>query len=442
MLKATSRLTDFMAAEQQGRNIVIIGGGIIGSTTAYFLSHHPKFNPQEDTITLLEATKIAGGASGKAGGLLGLWAYPSCIVPLSYKLHQDLAEKHNGAERWGYRAIHCGQIDATGVLAETAGNSKRQEHSDGQKSEEDDSVGLQKQTQSASGLLRAAGVPKDLDWIAAHALKSYEEVGTPLTTAQVHPYYFTTSMTDLAQEKGVKVIYGSATNIEQDNGAVCAVTYNPRDCTETNSSSSSSTSNNTKDTPHTLPATTVILTAGPWTRTLYPLAPISAQRAHSITIQPSRPLSAHALFTSLHLPATPSSPPHTATPEIYARPNNEVYACGDADTLVPLPRSSDLVHCDEARCRQIFEQVAAVSRELREGAVTAMQACYLPSVEGSGGGPLVGATSVGGLLVGAGHTCWGIQNGPATGKLLAELVWEGEVKSARIGSLDPRKFGL
>jgi glycine/D-amino acid oxidase-like deaminating enzyme len=53
--------------------LISAGGGIIGSTTAYFLSHHEKFNKETDTITLLEATKIAGGASGKAGGLLALW---------------------------------------------------------------------------------------------------------------------------------------------------------------------------------------------------------------------------------------------------------------------------------------------------------------------------------------------------------------------------------
>lgn len=71
-------------------SLICLGGGIIGSTTAYFLSHHEKFDRERDSITLLEATKIAGGASGKAGGLLGLWAYPSCIVPLSYKLHKEV----------------------------------------------------------------------------------------------------------------------------------------------------------------------------------------------------------------------------------------------------------------------------------------------------------------------------------------------------------------
>jgi glycine/D-amino acid oxidase-like deaminating enzyme len=119
-----------------------------------------------------------------------------------------------------------------------------------------------------------------------------------------------------------------------------------------------------------------------------------------------------------------------------------VYACGEGDHLIPLPTSTDLVQCDESRCQEIVEQVSSVSEELRDGEVTARQACYLPNVEGRGGGPLVGETSVKGLLMGAGHTCWGIQNGPATGKVLSELVWDGNVKSAQIGSLDPKRWGL
>tara|TARA_R110002003_G_scaffold214_21_gene16151 strand:- start:18591 stop:19733 length:1143 start_codon:yes stop_codon:yes gene_type:complete len=380
------------------------------------LSHHEKFDKERDTITLLEATKIAGGASGKAGGLLALWAYPACIVPLSYKLHQELAEKHGGAERWGYRAVHCGQIDMKGVLAK----KKDSNAVDG------DSISLQKRTQKAIGLLRAAGVPKDLDWVAAEGIKSYEEMGTPLTTAQVHPYQFTTSMAELAQERGVKIIYGSATSINQSNGAVQSVTYTSKDTHE----------------HHTLDATTVILTAGPWTKTIWKPAPISALRAHSVTIRPSKPVSAYALFTSIDLARTSARRAETVTPEIYARPNNEVYACGEGDHLIPLPTSSDLVQCDERRCQDIVDQVGSISAELRDGEVTARQACYLPNVEGRGGGPLVGETSVRGLLMGAGHTCWGIQNAPATGKVLSEMVYDGGARSAMVGSLDPRKFGL
>jgi glycine/D-amino acid oxidase-like deaminating enzyme len=393
-----------------------LGGGIIGSTTAYFLSHHPGFNRERDSITLLEATKIAGGASGKAGGLLALWAYPSCIVPLSYALHQELAEKHGGVDRWGYRAVHCGQIDMYGILHKNKAPSSMDNN-------KLDSVSLQKRSEKALGLLRAAGVPKELDWVAAEGLKAYDEMGTPSTTAQVHPYQFTISMASLAEEQGVSIVYGSATSINQEAEAVRSVTYKPRDGTE--------------DT--TLDADTVILTAGPWTKTVWPAAPISALRAHSVTIRPSRPVSAYCLFTCIDLPQGNTRRPKTVTPEIYARPNNEVYACGEGDTLIPLPVSSDLVEVDESRCQDIVDEVTSISEELRDGEVTAKQACYLPNVS-RGGGPLIGKTKVEGLLMGAGHTCWGIQNAPGTAKCLSELVWDGKIKSANLSSLDPNKY--
>lgn len=287
----------------------------------------------------------------------------------------------------------------------------------------ENSVSLEKRSKKAIGLLRAAGVPPDLDWLAAEGIQSYEAMGTPSTTAQVHPYQFTTSMATLASERGAKILFGSATSINQTANAVTGVTYTPKDGgPET-----------------TLPATNVILTAGPWTRTIYPRAPISATRAHSVTIRPSRPVSAYALFTSIELPRSPGSKrSESATPEIYARPNQEVYACGDGDQLIPLPTASDLVQVDDRRCQDIIDQVSTVSQELRDGEVTARQACYLPNVS-RGQGPLIGETGVEGLLIGAGHTCWGIQNAPGTGKCLAEFVWEGEAKSADLGSLDPRR---
>lgn len=292
-----------------------------------------------------------------------------------------------------------------------------------QKKKDGESVSLQKRTGKAIGLLRAAGVPADLDWVAVEGIKSYDEMGDPATTAQVHPYQFTTSMASLAEEKGVRIVYGSATRIEQRDGAVSSVVYEEK---------GSGAQKN-------IEADTVIITAGPWTRTIWPSAPISALRAHSVTIRPTRPVSAYALFTAIDLPKGGGRKSMTVTPEIYARPNNEVYACGEGDHLIPLPTATDLVQVDESRCQDIVDQVSSISDELRDGEVTARQACYLPNVD-SGGGPLIGETSVRGLLMGTGHTCWGIQNGPGTGKCLSELAWEGKIKSANLSSLDPRKY--
>lgn len=429
------------------------GGGIIGTTSAYYLAQHPSFDPSNgDTITLLEATRIAGGASGKAGGLLARWAYPACIVPLSFELHRELAEKHDGAKRWGYRGLWCGELEAKGRPNVTNGSkggigvkgdgSGRQGglHGvvdiDGSDEENGDrkgaNVSLQKRSKEVISRLRAAGVPDDLDWIDSDSTISYDAMGNPDTTAQVHPYQFTTSIAQLAKEKGVSIRLGSATSIDRDSssGAVESVSIVEKETSST----------------ETLPASDVVVAAGPWTPTVLPSAPISALRAHSVTIKPSRPVSAFALFTEIRMPSALSSKSKkvsadkfTATPEIYARPNDEVYACGEGDTLVPLPESTDAVELDEGRCDSIIKNVGSISDELLNGEVVVRQACYLPNVA-TGGGPLIGQTNVPGLFVASGHTCWGIQNGPATGKLISEFVWDGDAKSANVKSLDPRKF--
>ena len=40
----------------------------------------------------------------------------------------------------------------------------------------------------------------------------------------------------------------------------------------------------------------------------------------------------------------------------------------------------------------------------------------------------------------AGHSCWGILNGPATGLVMAELIAEGKASSVDIRRLDPQRL--
>lgn len=364
-------------------------------------------------MTLLEATDIAGGASGKAGGLLAEWAYPSNIVGLSYALHRELANEHNGASRWGYRETDCGQLVVRGrKLAD-----KSEPKAEGQS--------LQKRSAAALSKLKSAKIPKDLDWIEPELMRAYESMSGPGETAQVHPYLFTTSMAKLAEEKGVNIIMGAVTNISRPDGTVESVTYKEKASGES----------------HTIPATDVVVAAGPWTQAVLPEAPILATRAHSVVIRPTKPVSAYALFTNIEIPANfnPSkeSRATVAAPEIYPRPDDTVYACGDGDKEVPLPPTSAEVEVDQAKCQEVIDYVGSISDQLRDGKVEARQACYLPSCPI--GGPLIGLTSTKGLYLAAGHTCWGIQNGPGTGKLISEFVFDGKAKSAKIGSLDPRE---
>ena len=443
-----------MSDSEQKKSIVIVGGGIIGCTTAYFLTRHPKYNPDLHSIHLLEATNIASGASGKAGGLLALWAYPQAIVPLSFELHAELAKEHGGEQRWGYRGVGVGQIELKGrpitnqmkVIAQNGvldgktsdangktegkGEDIRGIHrpdvaSDG--NVDPSRVSLQKRSKESYASLRKMGMPDDLDWVAEESVLAYESMGSPKDTAQVHPYQFTTSMAKLAEEKGAKIIIGSVNKVETSKGS----SGNTVHYTEKSTNESKS-----------LAASDIIITAGPWTRTVWPGSPIGALRAHSVTIRPSQPVSPYCLFTSISLPKDfkegAKSRASNVTPEIYARPDNELYACGEGDHLVPLPKSTAEVVVDNGRCQDIVDYCASFSDEMRDGQVLVRQACYLPQVE-TGGGPLVGLTGTKGVYMAAGHTCWGIQNGPGTGKVMSEFVFDGVAKSANVNGLDPRR---
>ncbi|KAK5097356.1 hypothetical protein LTR70_002598 [Exophiala xenobiotica] len=436
-----------MAPSSEQKNIVIVGAGIIGSTTAYFLTRHPSYDPSKHKITLLEATSVASAASGKAGGLLALWAYPKSIVPLSFRLHQELAEEHGGKERWGYRPVGVGAIEIEGrrvpkgsiraAVNDQDAKGKKEPvgttHSGDVDPVGDDSgyekndVSLEKELGVDRKQLMKMGLPEDLDWVAGESVKGYQSMAGEGQTAQVHPFQFTTSMARLAEEKGVSVVIGKCEKVLVEGGQVRGVQYKEKE------SGQEKTIDGVTD---------VIVTAGPWSKKVWPGAPIGNLRAHSVCIRPSRPVSAYCLFTDIDLPKNfkegVKSRAMNVTPEIYARPNNELYACGEGDHMVPLPETSADVEVDDARCQDIVDYCASFSDEMRDGEVLVRQACYLPQAE-YGGGPLVGPTRTKGVWLAAGHTCWGIQNGPGTGKLMSEYIFDGEATSANVSGLDPRK---
>ncbi|CAM1508131.1 Fc.00g049790.m01.CDS01 [Cosmosporella sp. VM-42] len=415
------------------RNIVVVGGGIIGSTTAYYLSRHPKFNPALHTITLLEAApSIASGASGKAGGLLALWAYPACLVPLSYRLHAELAAEHNGAQNWGYRKLNCGSFDA--AVSRKKMEALQQFKDEGKVWEK-----LPKQNGAAQDLLEAGTLPEDLDWVDREIITNWAEMGIPGTTetAQVHPFHFTTSIAQLAQHGGVDVrTNAKVTGINSSRNRVESIEYFDRQTNETKSLND---------------VTDVVIAAGPWTGRLLPRSKVEGLRAHSVVYEAE--VSPYAIFTDIELPPD-FIPEHRAKmgqkrrhkgsvdPEIYARPFGEVYACGEPDTTIPLPETADQVECDEAQCDDIISYISTISPILSSAPIKAKQACYLPRHMrfGQESGPLLGETTVPGIWVAAGHTCWGIQNGPATGKLISEYIFDGAATSADVEKLDPKKF--
>ncbi|TDL16677.1 FAD dependent oxidoreductase [Rickenella mellea] len=384
------------------KDIVIIGGGVIGCTSACYLSRHPRASSTK--VTILEAGAIAGGASGKYGGLVAKWVSPKELVDVAFAEHVALAEEHGGEARWGWRILNCGWWRGR--------------------------VGCpRRRGKKADGV----EVPEDLDWLDSGATEAYRSMAGDGETAQVHPYLFTTSMLALAQEKGVKLIKGRATSIQYtEDSQVSGVNY-----VDSNGADG------------ILTADTIILSAGPWTPTLLPQVPIWGHRAHSITILPSQPVSPYFLFTSFTYPvgdatgtATRTWPgTRTAGPDILTCPNNEVFVCAAREDSEPLPDGTKDVVVDEKVCDQLVKDVGMMSKPLRDGEVTMRQACYLANAGSGNGCPIVGRVEgIGGLVVAAGHASTGVCNAPGTAKAISELLIDGEITCADLSRLAPKNF--
>jgi len=231
-------------------------------------------------------------------------------------------------------------------------------------------------------------------------------------------------MFELAAEKGAKLVLGRATSVDTKDGKVTGVRYvNHDDGKES-----------------VLPATDVVLAAGAWTPSVVQKIPIGFTRAHSITmqVQDASAISPYVLFTEIKFKNNGKTT--EVTPEIYARPQGEVYACGPGDDSA-LPVDVDNVQCDDVACQSIHDQVTSISNELESAVVTAKQACFLPVVS-VGGGPIIGeAKSIAKrLFVATGHTCWGICNAPGTAKAVAELILDGQISCGNLKKLDPSRF--
>ncbi|SPO29968.1 related to Putative oxidoreductase C1F5.03c [Ustilago trichophora] len=396
------------AAVQPTRSIVIVGGGIVGSSIAYYLSRAAASTAARAAtrVTLVEASSApAPGASGKAGGFLALdWhgAATASLAELSYKLHRELADQDGGHEKWGYRQVETWQVNVDSNLTDNPN----------------------KKSKSA------------ISWLNNDIVRSTSNMGGGGSTAQVHPGQLTKHLVDESRKAGVEVLFNSrVTSLRfQDNRRVDGVEIKDARSGET----------------RMIDVDDLVIAAGPWTgslitqlfpRTLLPAhlksaSLIDGSRAHSVVIQspPGKPLSADCLFTDMAYGPDGSK---AGAPELYCRPDGTAYVCGGSDDA-PLPDTADQVGFDEEKVAALIEQskvLSPSSLDLDTGAtLRAKQSCYLP-ISNRTGNPIIGGKD--GVYVAAGHSCWGITNSLGTGKVMSELIVDGKVKSANIRGLMP-----
>ena len=354
-------------------NVVICGAGVIGSAIAYYLSLRGV------AATVVERYGVACAASGKAGGFLALdWCDGSPLGTLarkSFQLHAELAETL-GVD-YGYRRMTTLAVTADG-----------------------------------NGAQPSRSMNDELAWLDANGVP-YAVLGTPPTTAQVHPQQFTQALLQAALARGAQLRIGCVQGVALADGQVCGVRVDGQ----------------------IVAADAVVIAMGPWSRLAsewLPLPPVIGLKGHSITLHPPTPIPAQALFVNY---VTASG--ERLDPEVYPRPDGEVYLCGLSD-MSPLPERPELVQ-PRPEAGPLLQQIAGeLSSSLRDLQPHRVQACYRPVYDD--GLPLLGhVPGVQGAYVATGHSCWGILNGPASGLAMAELIRDGQAQSVDLTPFDPRR---
>jgi glycine/D-amino acid oxidase-like deaminating enzyme len=363
------------AAERRAsapRHVVVCGAGVIGAAVAYFLSLRGV------RVTIVERTGVACAASGKSGGFIALdWCDASALGPLartSFALHASLAVELDAD--YGYR-----RMDTFAMAA-------------------------RERTTLAGG--HRAPAPSWLDGAGIVTA----ELGSPDTTAQIHPARFTAALLDAARARGATLRMGVVEDVVRHDGAARGVRVDGA----------------------TLEADAVVLALGPWTSRVargLDLPTVYGLKGYSVTLQaPDVP--PHALFVDYR-----AADGRAFEPEIIPRPDGDVYVCGMADPQ-PLPESAEGVKVDDAACDVLARAAGRVSTALASARVTRRQACYRPVT--ADGLPLIGRVpAVADAYVATGHGPWGMLNAPTTGAALTELIVDGAAKTIDLRAFDPAR---
>ncbi|CAD6904892.1 unnamed protein product [Tilletia controversa] len=391
------------------RHIVVVGGGVIGAATAYYLASHPGRHAAR--ITVCETSYlIAPGASSKSGGFLASDWHDhgtASLAALSFRLHSELAEEHDGEARWAYRRLKTYEADIDNTIPP--------QHHD----------------------------VRELDWIDPRVLASeLDLLGDESTTAQVTPGLLSIFLLEHARDRlDVDLLLGTAVRSIHtgDDGRVTSLTVSREG-----------------DVVDEIQATDIIVCAGPWTGAFFkvaidPTSPlqrlpfvktasrIGGQRAHSIVVRGTRPVGNHALFVNKISYLAARSATKAGNPELYCRPDGTVYVCGAPDGE-ELPHTADDVDFSERQVEKLIEQTAVVAPQVfgPDAEIVVRQACFLPMSEATKN-PIINYSPQHGLGVAAGHTCWGITLSLGTGKVMAELIFDGRAHSADVRALDGLK---
>lgn len=421
---------------------VILGGGIIGASIAYYLSAQ---NPKEEIHIVESSSQLFSAASGYAAGFLAKdWFAPSLapLAALSFDLHDELAVQNGGERKWGYMKGAAFSLDV-------ASSSKKR----GARGDDWLRHGTSR-AETAAGSVDGAGYEPPA-WLTKQKGRSVEKISSgDDTVAQVDPLRLSQYLMDTSISRGVKLHHPAK--------AVSLVTDQ-----EASTITGVKILNFSTKTESTLPCTKLIVAAGPWTpgvfKELFPSSkaslPISPLAGYSLVFRSPRYTLAHERETyqgRSHAVFTTHPSSCGFSPEIFSREGGEIYIAGLNSTEIPLPPRAEDTHklidpAEQAKLRDVTvrlmgkladgheestDEAANVDdlETLREGL------CFRPV--SSRGVPIVskvtdellGGGIKGDVFVASGHGPWGISLALGTGKVITEMI-EGLQPSADVSGL-------
>jgi glycine/D-amino acid oxidase-like deaminating enzyme len=294
--------------------VVVCGGGVIGASTAYFLSRRGA------EVTIVERTGVACASSGKAGAFLALdWNDGTPLGRLarrSFALHAQLADDLD--DDWGYK-----RVTTFGAVASARGGARQ-------------------------------GSGPGRDWLSDRVTVT-GRYGSPETTAMVHPRAFTEALIRAAQANGAELRIGTVTGIARDEIGRSA--------------------QGVEVDGGVLEADAIVIAMGPWSVLAcgwLPLPAVSAYKGHSLIFDTGTSVPPEALFLEYQ-----DASGGVLTPEFFPRADGTTYVAYSS-VQDPLPVDPGDVHADPGAIDQLEALCERVSPALSRDRIITRQACYRP----------------------------------------------------------------
>lgn len=414
---------------------VILGCGIIGLFTAYYLSE--RGNTPPSSICIVDSSaELFHCASGFAGGYLAAdWFAPSvrALGALSFALHADLATANDGRATWGY--------------APSIGLSLTQD------SESESAVCGSGEDWLNNGSSRAQvvgpGRPDDERVAVPEWLRRTDEGVTEViskhgTTAQIDPLRLCRWLLQTCEKRGVRVLRPArAVAVLLDEGGIV----------EGVKIRQGGRKEDEEEEERNVPCSRIVIAAGAWSprvfSTLFPASrsriPISSLGGHSLLLRNPHCQNTDAGQEVCH--AVFATDTLGFSPEWFARTGGELYLAGLNATNIPLPDLATDVKASAKAIEKLKECAKTMMLDVpgKELEVLREGLCFR-GVTSSGrpivsripdeklGGVRSRGGAQGGIFIAAGHGAWGISHAPGTGLVMAELI-EDRPTSANVEAL-------